>query len=256
MWEAQVLADSKSPKDAMTVPPLCFFNKLVCLGSWVVQIFHQTFNKTLVASSVQEINCNENSSLAFLFLFLGVLGIFWWSLCRSEVFSKQWIVIPSLFWVTVVLPFFLNTTWLLNPWATCLLCYLVYRCFSFFKWLHWLWPMFLQWLWLIFHLLPALQLLFSPPINNSNFLCWLLYVSHYECSLHSALYLCKQCQRDTPEPQNTPVSQMFQYFSSPKNVVFYYPSISSTVQHKDSDFSDKKEALMLQHDKETGKKTS
>ncbi len=100
---------------AMTLPPPCFTDEVVCLGSWAVPfllhtlLFPSLCYKLILVSSVHRMlfqNCEgffrcclANSNLAFLFLRLMVY-ILWWTLCihSGEVFS--WL----LTWTHIHLP--------------------------------------------------------------------------------------------------------------------------------------------------------
>ncbi len=90
---------------AMTLPPPCFTDEVVCLGSWAVPfllhtlLFPSLWYKLILVSSVHRMlfqNCEgffrcrlANSNLAFLFLRLTNGYILWWTLCihSGEVFS-------------------------------------------------------------------------------------------------------------------------------------------------------------------------
>ncbi len=90
---------------AMTLPPPCFTDEVVCLGSWAVPfllhtlLFPSLWYKLILVSSVHRMlfqNCEgffrcrlANSNLAFLFWGSPMVYILWWTLCihSGEVFS-------------------------------------------------------------------------------------------------------------------------------------------------------------------------
>ncbi len=90
---------------AMTLPPPCFTDEVVCLGSWAIPfllhtlLFPSLWYKLILVSSVHRMlfqNCEgffrcrlANSNLAFLFWGSPMVYILWWTLCihSGEVFS-------------------------------------------------------------------------------------------------------------------------------------------------------------------------
>ncbi len=90
---------------AMTLPPPCFTDEVVCLGSWAVPfllhtlLFPSLWYKLILVSSVHRMlfqngegffRCRlANSNLAFLFWGSPMVYILWWTLCihSGEVFD-------------------------------------------------------------------------------------------------------------------------------------------------------------------------
>ena len=129
---------------AMTLPPPCFTDEVVCFGSWAVPFLHHTllfpsfWYKLIFVSSVQRILfqnfkgffrcCLANSNLVFLFLRLtnglhlvvDPLYSLWWSLLLIVDFDTHtptsWRVL--LIWPTVVKGFFFTREIILRSSTT------------------------------------------------------------------------------------------------------------------------------------------